>query len=120
VLGIEYNSRKALHGSVEAVVQADRTIANNKPDITMPVGKGTCVCYNVIKNEAKKILKYKDLVIDIQYMWNVKAKVSLVTIGATGSILKSLKQYFSSILRKHKIKELQKTATTHVLWKVLM
>jgi hypothetical protein len=29
---------------------------------------------NVIKKEAKKILKYKDHIIDIQRLWNVKAK----------------------------------------------
>jgi len=29
---------------------------------------------NVIKKEAEKILKYKDLIIDIQRMWNVKQK----------------------------------------------
>ena len=27
---------------------------------------------NVIKNEAEKILKYKDFTIEIQHMWNVK------------------------------------------------
>jgi len=30
---------------------------------------------NVIKREAEKILKYKDLITEIQRMWNVKAKV---------------------------------------------
>jgi hypothetical protein len=30
---------------------------------------------NVIKKEAVEILKYKDLIIEIQHMWNVKAKV---------------------------------------------
>jgi hypothetical protein len=30
---------------------------------------------HVIKREAEKILKYKDLVIEIQHMWNVKSKV---------------------------------------------
>ena len=30
---------------------------------------------NVIKKEAGKILKYKDLTIEIQHMWTVKIKV---------------------------------------------
>ena len=43
-------------------------------------------------------------------MWNVKANVIPVTIGATGTISKSLRQYLSNITGKHEIKELQKTA----------
>jgi hypothetical protein len=78
---------------------------------------------NVIKKEAKKILKYKDLIIEIQRMWNVKTKVMPVIIGATGTISKSFRKYLSSIPGKHDIKELQKTAilgTAHTLRKVLM
>jgi len=41
---------------------------------------------NVIKKEAEKILKYKDLTIETQRMWNVKTKVIPVIIGATGTI----------------------------------
>ena len=36
---------------------------------------------NVIKQEAENILKYEDLVIEMQRMWNVKAKVTPVITG---------------------------------------
>jgi hypothetical protein len=62
---------------------------------------------NVIKTEAEKILKYKDLTTEIQRMWNVKAKVMPVILGATGTVAKSLRQYLSNILGKYEIKELQ-------------
>ena len=65
---------------------------------------------NVIKLEAKKILKYKDLTIEIQRMWNVKTKVIPVITGATGTISKSFRKYVSNIPGKHEVKEPQKTA----------
>jgi len=63
----------------------------------------------VIKKETEKILKYKDLTIKIQRMWNVKTKVIPVIIGASGTILKSFRKYVSNIPEKHEVKELQKT-----------
>jgi hypothetical protein len=77
----------------------------------------------VINKQAEKILKYKDLTIEIQLMWNVKTNVTPVIIGATGIISKSLTKYLSNIPGKHEIKELQETAilgTAHILRKVLM
>ena len=77
----------------------------------------------MIRKEAEKILKYKDLTIEIQHMWNVKTKVIPVMIGVTGTISKSFRKYVSNIPGKHEVKELQKTAilgTTHILRKVLM
>ena len=77
---------------------------------------------NVIKKEAEKILKYKDLTIEIQRMWNVKTRVIPVIIGATGTISKSFRKYISNIPGNHGVKELQKTAildTAHILRKVL-
>ena len=78
---------------------------------------------NVIKKEAEKILKYKDLTIEIQRMWNVKTNVIPVIIGETGTISKSFRKYLSNVPGNHEIKELQKTAmldTAHVLGKVLI
>jgi len=62
---------------------------------------------DVIKKEAEKILKYKDLTIEIQRMWNVKKKVIPVIIGTTGTIAKSFRKYVSSIPGKREVKELQ-------------
>jgi hypothetical protein len=76
----------------------------------------------VIKKKAGKILKYKDLTIEIQHMWNVKTEVIPVITGATGTISKSFRKYVDNIPGKHEVKELQKTAilgTAHVLQKVL-
>jgi len=78
---------------------------------------------NVIKKEAKKIIKYKDLTIEIQCMWNLKTKVIPVITGVTGTNSKSFRKYVSNIPGKHKVKELQKTAilgTARILQKVLM
>jgi len=78
---------------------------------------------NVIEKEAEKILKYKDLTIEIQRMWKVTTKVIPVITGATGTISKSIRKYVSNIPGKHEVKELQKTAilgTAHILRKVLM
>ena len=47
---------------------------------------------NVIKKEAKKILKCKDLTIEIQCMWNIKTKMMPVITGATGTISKSFRK----------------------------
>jgi hypothetical protein len=44
---------------------------------------------NVIKKEAEKILKYKDLITGIQRMWNMNAKFLPVIKRATGTISNS-------------------------------
>ena len=77
----------------------------------------------MIKREGEKILKYKDLTLEIQSMWNVKTKVIPVIIGATGIISKSFRKYVNNIQGKHEVKELQKTTilgTAYILRKVLM
>jgi len=126
---------KGLGGNVTILwnqqVQTDGTIPNNKPYIIIRDNeKRTCMLIdvaisgdrNVIKKEAEKILKYKDLTTEIQRMWNVKTKVIPVITGATGTISKSFRKYVSDIPGNHEVKELQKTAilsTAHILRKVL-
>jgi hypothetical protein len=56
-------------------------------------------------------------------MWNVKAKVITIIIGATGTISKSFRKHVSNKPGNHDVRELQKTAilgTAHMLRKVLM
>jgi hypothetical protein len=100
---------------------------NNKRDYE----RGTCMLLdvaipgdgNAIQKEAEKILKYKDLTIEIQRMWNVKTRVIPVIIGATGTISKSFRKYVSTVLGNHEFKEIQKTVilgTAHILRKVLI
>jgi hypothetical protein len=113
-------------------IQTDTTIPNNKPDTIIRVNESrTCMLIdvaipgdrNVMKMEAEKILKYKDLTIEIQRMWKVKTRVIPVLIGATGTISKSFRKYISNIPGNHEVKELQVTAilgTAHILRKVVM
>jgi hypothetical protein len=73
---------------------------------------------NVVQKEAEKILKHKDLTIEIQRMWNVKTRVIPVIIGATGTISESFIKYVSTM--PGKVRELRKTAvlgTAHILRK---
>jgi hypothetical protein len=56
---------------------------------------------NVIQKESEKNLKYKNVRIEIQRMWNMKCFVTPVIVGATGIVTKGLKniwnQYQESI-----------------------
>jgi hypothetical protein len=77
----------------------------------------------IIIKEAEKVLKYKDLTLQILSMWNLKAKVVALIIGATGTISKSFRKYVNNIPGKHDIKEVYKPAildTAHIYRKVLM
>jgi uncharacterized protein (DUF1499 family) len=77
---------------------------------------------NVIQREAEKKLKYKNLGIEIQRMWNMKRFVIPVITGAMGIASKRLKKIVDTIPGQHSIDPLQKTAilgTSHIIRKVL-
>jgi hypothetical protein len=84
--------------------------ANNNNNNNMLIDVAISGDRNAIKKEAEKILKYKDLTIEIQRIWNVKARVIPIIIGATGAISKSFRKYVSNIPGNHEVKELQKTS----------
>jgi hypothetical protein len=77
---------------------------------------------NVVQKEAEKRLKYKNLGIEIQQMWNLKCTIIPVIIGATGMAMRNLKKNVEAIPGKHSTDSLQKTAilgTSHITQKVL-
>ena len=97
------------------LVQIDRTIHSNKSDFTirdnekrsrMLIDVAIPGDRNVIKKEAEKILKYKELTKKLQRMWNVKTRVIPVIIVANGTISKSFRKYVSVISGNHDVKEL--------------
>jgi len=131
IITVETGQRRNVTILWNQQVQTDRTIHNNKPNIIIRDNeKRTCMLLavaisgdrNVIKKEAEKFLKYKDLTIETQRTWNVKTKVIPVIIGATGTISESFRKYVSNIPGNHEGKELHKTAilgTAHILRRVL-
>ena len=77
---------------------------------------------NVVQKEAERKLKYNNLCIEIQRMWNMKFMIMPVITGATGIVTKGLKKNLEAIPGKHLADSLQKTAvlgTTHIMRKVL-
>jgi hypothetical protein len=83
-------------------VQIDREVLTNSPDIIIK-NKKYKICLlidvaiqsdkNVIQKESEKKLKYKNLSIEIQRVWDMKCFVIPVITGATGIVTKGLKIY---------------------------
>ena len=74
-----------IHGDVtimwDKAIPTDKKVKCNRPDITIhDRKKRECylvdvtipVCTNILKKEAEKIIKYRDLEIEIQKCWNLK------------------------------------------------
>ena len=112
-------------------IQTDREIKANRPnivikakqeksclliDMSIPTEKNTSV------KVTEKLSKYKDLEIEIERMWGMKATTIPVVIGALGLIKKGLEKHIKQIPGNIKITELQKIAllgTSHILRKTL-
>ena len=112
-------------------IQTDRTILANRPDIIIvDKEKKTCMLLDFsvpsdrntsIKN-FEKISKYKDLEIEIQRAWRLKAKTVPIIIGALGVTNKSFPKYAKEIPGNISTAEIQKIAllgTARILRKAL-
>jgi hypothetical protein len=75
-------------------------------DVAIPSDK------NVTQKEAEKKLKYKNLSIEIQRMWNMNCFVIPVIIGATGIVSRSSQKCLETIPGQHSIDSLQKNCHT--------
>ena len=112
----------------DVTIPTDKNVKCNRPDITIhDTKKRTCMfidvaipaCRNVVKKEAEKIVKYRDLEIEIQKSWNL-AKISTipVIVGALGTTCVSISEYIKSISPNIEFRIIQKTAllgTAHIL-----
>jgi hypothetical protein len=83
----------------------------------MPIDVAVAGDRNVMKKEDKKILKYKDIRVEIQRAWNVEIKVIPVITGTTGTISESLRQYLSNVTGKGEI-NLYRTKVTFAVTQV--
>ena len=88
-----------IHNGIEIMwdktIITDKKVNYNRPDITIHdtrtkkcvfIDVSIPVCQNVIKKEAEKITKYRDLEFEVQKCWNLrKTKTIPIVIGALGT-----------------------------------
>ena len=77
------------------------------------------VCRNVVRKVAEKIVKYRDLEIEIQKCWNLnKIETIPVVVGALGTTCCGITEYIKKISPNIEFRIIQKTAllgTAHIL-----
>ena len=112
-------------------MHTDRSIRANRPDIMVKdYKKKTCLLIdmtvpserNLSIKQYEKISKYKDLEIEIQKMWHLKAIVIPVVVGASGMIKKKIEDHIKRIPGNPCLQELQEIVlkgTAHLLRCVL-
>jgi len=115
----------------DTTINTDRAIKANRPDIVLKCkDQKSCLLIDVSiptdRNTSIKVMeklsKYKDLEIEIERMWGLKATTVPVVIGALGIIKKGTDDFIKKIPGGITIEELQKIAllgTAHILRKVL-
>ena len=87
-------------------IHTDKTIAANRPDIVLKNKENkTCLVIditipldtNTSVKTTEKLIKYKDLEIEVERMWGLKTTTVLVVMGALGTIKKDMENYSDKI-----------------------
>ena len=97
------------------VVDRDRKTCNII-DIAVPGDAG------IVEKEKLKVEKYQDLCREVARLWNVKAKVVPIVVGALGAVTPNLSKHLDAIGVTTRIELLQKAAllgAAHLLRQVL-
>ncbi|KAJ8029456.1 hypothetical protein HOLleu_28849 [Holothuria leucospilota] len=112
-------------------VRTDKVITARRPDIIVvdkqeKTAKIIDVAIPLDKNirgkEAEKTQKYQDLKLEIQKLWDVKAEVIPIVIGALGAVSTSLEGHLQRAPGEHDMRKLMKQAilgSAHILRRVL-
>ena len=103
----------------EFAIQTDKEMEHRRPDIVV-IGKEKRECkiinkavpgdQNIKVKELEKITKYQDLRLQVQKLWDVKATVIPIVVGALGTISEELENHLKTIGIPIVISCLQKAA----------
>ena len=115
----------------DSQVHTDRTIKANKPDIVIRdntakkcwmIDVSVPADHNVVSKEAEKMLKYKDLAIEVSRMWHTSVTVVPVIVGALGTTSKEHEKWIEEIPGNASVVEIQRSVlygSAHILRRVL-
>ena len=112
----------------DSYISTDKKVGANKPDIIihdeekkecMIIDVAIPVCQNIVKKEAEKITKYRDLEIELKKCWELKRVQTIpIVVGALGSVTESIGTYLEKVSKNISFNIIQRTAllgTAHIL-----
>ena len=115
----------------EMPIHTDSTIAANRPDIVLKNKEDkTCLLIdmtilldtNTSVKSMENLTKYKELEIEVEWMWGLKTTTVPVVVGALGTTKKDMENYSNKIPGNINVHELQKitlVSTAYLLRRVL-
>ena len=112
----------------DSYIKTDKKVGHNKPDVIIhDEEKRECilidvaipVCQNIVKKEAEKITKYRDLEIELKKCWKLeKIRTIPVVIDALGSVTQGIDGYLKEISPNLSFDVIQRTTllnTAHII-----